>query len=117
MKQEMSVLGKDSAKRVLSPCFVYLGISATILTKRADTVAQPSFLVLHKNDGRRFFVRETACKYLQTSLKSGPNAVKMRVWETTSTSCLGFRNGFCAELPLFRLERVMSNLAFIFKRM
>lgn len=65
MKQEMSVLGKDSAKRVLSPCFVYLGISATILTKRADTVAQPSFLVLHKNDGRGFlFAKQLAntCK-------------------------------------------------------
>jgi hypothetical protein len=69
-----------------------------------------------KVTGGGFIVRETACKYLRTSLKSVQNAVKIRVWETASTLLLAFRHGLYSELPLFYLVGVMSNLAFISKR-
>jgi hypothetical protein len=67
--------------------------------------------------GVGFSVRETAGKYLRTSLKSVQNTVMMRVWETASTLLLALRHDRCSELPLFYLVGIMSNLAIILKEM
>src|SRR5437763_6250317 len=83
----------------------------------SDSKAQNCVRSPSKVTGGGLIIRETACKYLPTSLQSVQNAVKIRLWETTSTPLLAFRNGLCAEWPRFRLDGVMSNLAFIFKQM